>query len=64
MEKPYDSVTSLYRLDQLGNQNRNAGDAKDLGPLPGTSVTLMACLIVVWVLIGVGWLCMRLKKKT
>ena len=64
MEKLYDSVTSLYRLDQLGNQNRNAGDAKDLGPLPGTSVTLIAVLIGVWVLIGAGWLFMRLKKKT
>ncbi len=63
MEKMFDSVTSLYRLDQLGNQNRNAGDAKDLGALPKTATALLVVLASVWVLIGAYWLYAFLKKK-
>ena len=63
MEKLFDSVTSLYRLDQLGSQNRNSGESQDLGPLPSTSAALIAALIVVWLLIGAYWLTKLIRRK-
>ena len=49
----FDSVSSLYRLDQLGG---GIGDGKeDLGPLPTTSKVLLISLVVVWILIAVYW---------
>jgi multiple sugar transport system substrate-binding protein len=48
----YDDVTSLYRLDQLESSgNAAASGETELGPLPKTSVILLASLAVAWVLI-------------
>jgi multiple sugar transport system substrate-binding protein len=47
----FDDVTSLYRLDQIGAANTASSGAQDLGPLPTTSVILLACLAGAWVLI-------------
>ena len=60
MEKLYDEVNALYRLDQIQGQ---AGGKTDLGPLPGTSVALLGTLAVVWVLIIAYYAALFLKKK-
>ncbi len=63
-EKLYEDTVSLYRLDQLQRQNRSASGGKtDLGPLPGTSVALLASLAGIWVLIIV-YVFARKRKKT
>ena len=63
-EKLYEDTVSLYRLDQLQRQNRSASGSKtDLGPLPGTSVALLASLAGIWVLIIV-YVFARKRKKT
>lgn len=50
IDKLYDDMTSLYRLDQLSGQ---AGEGRaELGPLPKTSVFLLVSLICVWALMG------------
>lgn len=48
MEKLYDDVTSLYRLDQ---KNASAAGKTDLGPLPATAVILLSVLGLAWLLI-------------
>lgn len=48
MEKLYDDVTSLYRLDQ---KSAAATGKADLGPLPGTAVILLSVLGLAWLLI-------------
>lgn len=48
MEKLYQDVISLYRLDQ---SSASAAGKTDLGPLPQTAVVLLVSLAVVWVLI-------------
>ena len=40
MEKLYDDVTALYRLDQGGEQSSGSGKA-ELGKLPGMAVGLL-----------------------
>ncbi len=50
MDKLYDNVTSLYRLNQ-GASDTPIADKADLGPLPTTSVALLSCLAGAWVLI-------------
>ena len=62
MEKLYKNVQSLYRLDQIGAANTGAG-ARDLGPLPKTSVALLSCIAGVWVLMGVFALKSAIGKK-
>ena len=49
MKKLYSDVTSLYRLDQLGEESSSG--KTDLGPLPQTAVILLTVLGAVWVLI-------------
>ena len=61
LEKLFDDVTALYRLNQLSSANTSG--RKDLGPLPKTSVALLAALCTAWVLIGVYVLVNRLRKK-
>ena len=52
IEGLYDDMTSLYRLDQIRIQNSRSSSGKDdLGPLPQTSVILLASLAAVWGLI-------------
>ena len=58
----FDSVTSLYHLDQISSQSSASG-SRDLGPLPGASVALLVTLAVVWVLLGLYTGIGALKKK-
>ena len=55
----YDQMNSLYHLDQIGAQLGNT-DSGDMGPLPGTAVTLLVALVAVWILMGLyvlrGWI--------
>lgn len=48
IDRLYEDVTSLYRLDQLGSQNGAASGKAELGALPGTSVLLLAALAFAW----------------
>lgn len=59
IEKLYDDMTSLYRLDPISAQSASVAAGKtELGPLPTTAVILLAVLAVAWLLIalyvGVG----------
>ena len=56
----FDNVTSLYRLDQ---HNRSAAGRQELGPLPVTSVILLAALGAAWILILVYVVTVFLRKK-
>ncbi len=58
----YDDVTSLYRLDQLG-QDGSAAGREELGPLPLTAVLLLAALAAVWLLILLYAVLTAIKKK-
>lgn len=48
MEKLYDDVTSLYRLDQ---KSTSVTGKAELGPLPKTAVILLSALGLAWLLI-------------
>ena len=61
MEKLFDSVESLYRLDQNGTSAAGAGKA-ELGPLPAASKLLLGTLAALWLGIGV-WAVFTLRKK-
>lgn len=64
VEKLYSDVTSLYRLDQIESQNGGASSGKaDLGPLPQTSVLLLASLAGAWILIIVYIAVQALRKS-
>lgn len=64
IDKLYDDITSLYRLDQIGGQNAQAALGKaDLGELPGTSVILLISLAAAWVLIILYVVFQMVKKK-
>ena len=54
----FGDITALYRLDQI-----SASRGEDLGPLPGTAVTLLTALVVAWVLIGVYFFYGLWKQK-
>lgn len=58
MEKLFADVTSLYRLDQKAAASGKA----DLGPLPATSVILLAVLALTWVGI-LSYLLLEIWKK-
>ena len=61
MEKLFDDVTSLYRLDQSGVVS---GGKTDLGPMPQTAVILLSALMIAWILIGCYVIYGVMKKKT
>lgn len=65
MEKLFSNVKSLYRLDSIssaaGSADREA--ERDLGPLPGTAVALLASVGGCWVLIGVYFISDRIRKR-
>ena len=61
MDKLFDDVRSLYRLNQISGADFS-GKAR-LGPLPRTSKALLGSLAGIWVLIGVCALISFLKKK-
>jgi len=60
-ENLYDDTVSLYRLDQI-QSSTNTGKT-DLGPLPGTSVTLLSVLGITWVLIASYFVSGIIKKR-
>jgi len=63
IEKLYDDVSALYRLDQI-SANATLGGA-DLGPLPVTSKVMISVIVTAWVLMGiyVGVTAIRKKKS-
>lgn len=64
IEKLYDEVTSLYRLDQLSRQGTSPASGKEeLGKLPKTAVILLSALATVWVLIALYGVIQIIKKK-
>ena len=50
LDKLFDSVTSLYRLDQGGGTS--AVGKQELGELPSAAKALLGTLALVWVCIG------------
>ena len=52
MQATFGSVSSLYKLDQLGLNVINTELDRDLGELPALSVTLIVSLSVIWVGFG------------
>ncbi len=63
MEKLYDDVTSLYRLDQISRQNSMSSGKADLGELPKTAVVLLAALAGAWIFILLYAVITAIKKK-
>ena len=61
----FDSVTSLYRLDQIdtSSDNDSSGGSRDLGPLPEPAVWLIAILAAVWVLICIAALVRKIRSR-
>ncbi len=55
----YEDINSLYRLDQVGNKQM----AKDLGPLPTSSIVLLGSLAFVWILIIIRFVYLKFKNK-
>lgn len=65
IDKLYDDITSLYRLDQIGGQSAQAALGKaDLGKLPKTAVILLSALAAAWVLIILYVVFQMVKKRT
>ncbi len=61
MRSLYDSVISLYRLDQLGSSS--SGEKADLGPLPPAAVALLSVLGATWMLLGVSAAITVIKRR-
>ncbi len=61
MDKLYDKMNSLYRLDQKGTVQ--SGGKKELGELPATAVILLSSLVVVWIMIGLYVILGKIKEK-
>lgn len=59
IDKEFDDVTSLYRLDQI--QTDMSGG--DLGKLPTASRALIIVLIITWILIGIYYVSTTRKKS-
>ena len=62
MEKLFEDVTSLYRLDQNEGGGLSGGK-KELGPMPAFSKGLLIGLCVVWVLIGAWFLLEKTRSR-
>ena len=60
MQKMFEDVTSLYRLDQ---KNMSSAGKTDLGPLPQTAVLLLTALAVTWAGILLYVISEALKKR-
>ena len=58
MDELFRDVSSLYRLGSAAAAGR-----KDLGPLPGTAVFLLAALAAVWVLLLAWWILQKLRQE-
>ena len=61
LDKTFDDVTSLYRLDQL--QPAGSDTKAALGPLPTESKLLLGTLAAVWACMGVYWLVSRRRAR-
>lgn len=59
----YEDITSLYRLDQIGNGSTFAADGSELGKLPMTSVILLSSLGVAWAFIVTYAIFQRIQRK-
>jgi len=59
----YSDVSSLYRLNQLGEGDSDSGGKEDLGPLPQTAQMLLGALVGAWVLIALYVVIGMLKRK-
>ena len=59
----FEEVTSLYRLELVGNAQEDALSGNASGPLPGTAVLLLSLLGAAWVGIVAYWLQGVIKKK-
>jgi len=60
IDKLYQDVISLYRLDQIGGTMETK---KDFGPLPVTAKLLLGTLALVWICIIAVSLIRTLKNK-
>ena len=60
MDKLFDDVKALYRLDQGA---ANASGQQELGPLPGASVALLCALAAAWLLMGAWAIARAVKHK-
>ena len=64
IEKLYDDISSLYRLDQLTRQNSMSTSGRaDLGELPAEACILLSALGAAWALILIYVVSLFLKKK-
>ena len=63
MQKLYNDVTSLYRLDQNKGGDTSVAGKKDLGPLPKTAVILLSALVAAWIILGIAAGARYLKNK-
>lgn len=64
LEKLYDNITSLKRLDNIAEQNRMADQSEaDLGKLPGTAVALLVGLATAWILIILYVVIQMVKRR-
>ncbi|MBQ4043192.1 MAG: extracellular solute-binding protein, partial [Clostridia bacterium] len=61
MEKLYEKVSALYRLDSVGAESVTG--KQDLGPLPSTAVFLLTALGVAWIGIGAVFVTGEIKKR-
>ncbi len=60
----YNQVSSLYRLDQIGAAAENdSSDSSDMGPLPGTAVTLLCALVIIWIVMGLYMLKQYIRTR-
>ena len=60
LDRMYSDVSQMYRLGELKQDN---SISRDLGPLPGTAIALLACIAAAWVCMGLYVLKDRLIKK-
>ena len=61
-EKLYADMVSLYHLN-LDGTGASAATRQDLGPLPHTSVVLLASLVCAWILIALYFCLKQIKKR-
>ena len=59
----FEEVTSLYRLELVGNTQEGTLSGDVAGPLPGTAVLLLSLLGAAWAGIGIYWGYGIIKKK-
>ena len=63
MDKLFEDVTSLYRLDQITADTGSGGGKKELGPLPAASKALLVTLAAVWGLILLYLLLQKVRSR-